>query len=208
MAITTIAKTAFKEYFEASILDYLNGLTTQNYLSQAFNSNYKAIRSGEITYYKDLLTTKKGLIVLERSNLEMEEKMNDYFESEQTSTTRTFYTGYTYYTDLKLRLICKQNEVGGRQDLINMQSFMRKILNDTTQIYVKDYSLVTPINTSIRILFQNSDIEYTEIPVNYKDYAEGVYTIPISCDVYESETYNRVLYHKETFTNKKALFGT
>lgn len=201
MPLVSIPKDYFENAFYQSVHKFFSGNTTQNYLSQAFNSKYKVLiaQSGESITTE--LKTYQGVLNIELIQDQYEHRrggMNG-FDQEYNASTVTYAKGNVIKGTLRLRLITNTREakmgttkVDGLRQLQDFKGIVGKILNANKRIPIYDFRPVTPTITSMYIVHQTINRTYTEIPKAYNEVQEGVFDIPFYYLGYELETYDRI----------------
>jgi len=198
MPLVTVPKDYFETAFYLSVHKFFKGNTTQNYLSQAFNTIYDVQIAGKKKSITSALATYKGVLNVELINDQYEHRRSamNGFDQEYNATTVTYAKGNVVKGTIRIRLVTNTDEDDiektGKADLLEFKGIVGKILNANKRIPIYDFRPTTPTITSLVIVHQTINRTYVDIPKEYTDVQEGVFDIPFYVLMYELQTYDRI----------------
>lgn len=194
----TIAPDKFQIFLMRSVRKFFKEATLEDSDSNAFNTLYDCRYSYDQKDFESALDTYKGVIYIEQRDTITEEyrKGSKTFNVEVSPTEVEYATGTRYNTLMTLRvqtdLAQRKLNKEGKIELLKMEGMMRKLLQNNESITVYNFNVTPETVTDLKIRWHSQYLEYTRIPLDANDYQQGVFEVPIWCDFYELDNYDRL----------------
>lgn len=194
----TVSRDLFQLYLLQSIRKFFKELTVLNHASLQFKNIYDCKYSYDQKTFESALSTYRGVIYIEQRDLITEEYRSGSktFATEESMTQVQYATGTRYNTSLTLRIQTdkaqRKQDKDGKIELLKMESMVRKILQDNESITIYNFGVTPETSTSLKLEWRSQHLEYTRIPLTADDFQQGVFEVPVWCDVYDLTSYDKV----------------